>query len=162
MCVRRAAALLGMAVLTDTEAPPSSDYTSVRLRPFQTNAAEILERENGQEDHISIDCALFKLFPLDSTMEVCRPTCSLVLPSGDLDTYLEAHSTRLCPPVTIMPVRHCANHAGALSCGSFQAGIAPPLPLALVLLGPALPVHVLDFRARCVCLCSVCVCVMCV
>jgi len=66
---KRAGALLGVRVLTGEEAPPLSEYKPVRLRSFQTNAAFLLERENGGDQHISIDCALFKLFPLDPSHE---------------------------------------------------------------------------------------------
>jgi hypothetical protein len=61
---------LGMHVLSSNEVPPLSEYTPVRLRPFQTNAVELLKRGNGEETHIAIDCALFKLFPLEQSQEV--------------------------------------------------------------------------------------------
>jgi len=65
---KRAGALLGVRVLAG-EAPPLSEYKPVRLRPFQTRAAFLLERENGGDQHISIDCPLFKLLPLDKSHE---------------------------------------------------------------------------------------------
>lgn len=61
---------MGMHVLTDAEAPPLSEYTPIQLRPFQTNVVETLQHENGNDVHLSIDCALFKMFPLDVSHEV--------------------------------------------------------------------------------------------